>query len=184
MISVIRGRLNHYSVDNGDVKVPNSEFPVDSNSESVPDPYTTPIKSIDDDKMDHLLEFFHSEYDEDLLDVDLKMLQDLLVVTPPSKFYTVYTVFFNKYGGANVAVANYMSHFSMFLPTKTTVKLANGNTEHTQGIRIILCCFPNCSIMYPVGPVYYYPGHPSNTISLDDLNFLLVFKTLHLNGTA
>ena len=34
-----------------------------------------PIKSIDDDEMDHLLEFFHSEHDDDLLDVDLQMLQ-------------------------------------------------------------------------------------------------------------
>ena len=45
------------------------KFPVDYNSESVP------IKSIDDDEMDHILEFFHSRHDEDLLDVDLHMLQ-------------------------------------------------------------------------------------------------------------
>ena len=66
------GRLNHYTIDNGDIT---SYVPVDSHSESVPYPYTTPIKSIDDDEMDHLLKFFHSKHDDDLLDVDLHMLQ-------------------------------------------------------------------------------------------------------------
>ena len=37
-------------------------------------------------------------------------------------------------GGANVAVTNCMLHFSIFFPSKATVKLANGNTEHAQGI--------------------------------------------------
>ena len=77
--------------------------------------------------MDHLLEFFHSEHDEDLLDVDLQMLQALLVLAPPSKVYTFSTLFFHKYGGDNVTVTNLMSHFSMFGSTKATVKLANGN---------------------------------------------------------
>ena len=77
------GRLNHHAIDNGDVKVHPSEFPVESNFESVPDPYTTPIKSIDDYEMEHLLELFHSEHDEDLLDVDLHILQAQLVVSPP-----------------------------------------------------------------------------------------------------
>ena len=44
VISAIMGRLNHHSIDNGDVKVPTSEFPVESHSESVSDPDTTPIK--------------------------------------------------------------------------------------------------------------------------------------------
>ena len=48
VISAIMGKLNHHAIDNGDVKIPTSEFPVESKSESVPDPYTTPIKSIDD----------------------------------------------------------------------------------------------------------------------------------------
>ena len=43
------GRLNHYSVDNGDVEVHPSDSPVEFNPELVPDPDTTPIKSIDDD---------------------------------------------------------------------------------------------------------------------------------------
>ena len=51
------GRLNNHSIDNGDIT---SDVPVESNYESVPDPDTTPIKSIDDDEMDHILEFFHS----------------------------------------------------------------------------------------------------------------------------
>ena len=42
------GILNHHSIDNGDVEFHPSEFPFEPNSESVPDPDTTPIKSIDD----------------------------------------------------------------------------------------------------------------------------------------
>ena len=86
------------------------------------------------------------------------------MVSPNSKLDTFSTVLFHKDGGANVSVTNCMSHFSMFVQTKATVKLANGNTGHSQGIGIILCRFPNCSIIYPVGPVYYFPVHPSNTI--------------------
>ena len=66
------GKLNHHAIDNGDI---NSEVPVKYSYDSVPDPDTTPIKSIDDDEMDHLPEFFHSEHDDDLLDVDLQMFQ-------------------------------------------------------------------------------------------------------------
>ena len=53
----------------------------------------------------------------------------------------------------------------MFVTTKTTVKLSNGNTRHAQGIGVILCRFPNCTIIYPVGPVYYFPSCLSNIIS-------------------
>ena len=63
--------LNHRDIDNGDFYVHPSEFPFESNSEYVPDPDNTPIKSIDDDEMDHLLEFFHSEHDEYLLGFDI-----------------------------------------------------------------------------------------------------------------
>ena len=66
------GKLNHHAIDNGDIT---SGVPVESNYDSVPDPDTTPIKSIDDDEMYYLLEFFHSEHDDDLLDVYLQMLQ-------------------------------------------------------------------------------------------------------------
>ena len=125
--------------------------------------------------MDHLLEFFHSEHDDNILDVDLQMLQAWLVVAPPSKFYTVSTVLFHKYGGANFAFTNFMSHFSMFVSTKATVKLANGNTGHAQGIGIILYRFPNCLIIYPVGPVYYCPGRLSNTILSGALKFYIGF---------
>ena len=59
VVSAIMGRLNHHAIDNGDVDVHPSYFPVESNSESIPDPDTTPVKSIDDDEMDHILEFFH-----------------------------------------------------------------------------------------------------------------------------
>ena len=69
------GKLNHHARDNGDVKITTSDFTVESSYVSVPDIDTTPIKSIDDDEMDNLLEFFHSEHDDNLLDVDLQMLQ-------------------------------------------------------------------------------------------------------------
>ena len=69
-----------------------------------------------------------------------------------------------------------MSHYSMFLPTKVNVKLADGKTGHAQGIGIFLCCFPNWSIIYPVGKVYYFPCHPSNTISSGDIKFYVEFQ--------
>ena len=62
-----------------------------------------------------------------------------------------------------------------FSPTKATVKLANGNTGHAQVNGIILCRLPNCSIIYPVGTVYYCPGHPCNTISSGVLKFYIGF---------
>ena len=98
-----------------------------------------------------------------------------MVVASPSKFYTVFTVLFHKYGVANVAVTNCMSHFSIFVPTKATVKSDNGTTGHAQGIGIILCRFPNCSVVYTVRPFYYCPGHPYNNISSGDLKFYIVF---------
>ena len=64
----------------------------------------------------------------------------------------------------------------MFVPTNVTVKLDNVNTGHAQVIGIILCRFPNCFIIYPVGPVYYCPGHHSKTISSRSLNFYIGFK--------
>ena len=48
------GILNHHEIDNGDVEVQISELPFESKSEVVSYPDNTPIKSIDDDKMDHL----------------------------------------------------------------------------------------------------------------------------------
>ena len=66
----------------------------------------------------------------------------------------------------------------MFVPTKATVKLANRNTGHTQGIGIILGHFTNCTIIYPVGPVYYCPGDPPNTISLGALEFYADFQNV------
>ena len=64
----------------------------------------------------------------------------------------------------------------MFVPTKAPVKFANGKTEHDQRIVIILCRFSNCLIIYPVGPVYYCPGHSSKTISSGALKFYIGLK--------
>ena len=60
VVSDILGRPNNHSIYNGDVEVHPSEFTFEPNSESVPYPYTTLMKSIDDDKMDHFLELFQS----------------------------------------------------------------------------------------------------------------------------
>ena len=78
---------------------------------------------------------------------------------------------FHEYGGENVAVTNFISRFSMFIPTKANFKLANEKTGHAQGIGIILCSFTNWTILCTVVPVYYFPDHPSNTISLSTLKF-------------
>ena len=83
---------------------------------------------------------------------------------------------FHKYGGANVGVTNFISHFSMLVPTKSNMKLANVNTGHAQGIGTILCCFPNCTIIYPVGTFYYFTFHLSNTISVGSLKFYVGFQ--------
>ena len=72
--SDIMGKLNHHAIDNVDVNVHTSDFPVEFNSESVLYSDTTTIKSIDDDEMYCLLEFYHSEHNEDLLDVDLQIV--------------------------------------------------------------------------------------------------------------
>ena len=69
------GRIIHHTIYNGNVQVHTSDFLVEFNSESVLDPDTNPIKSIDYDEMDHLLEFLHSENDEDIMYVGLHMLQ-------------------------------------------------------------------------------------------------------------
>ena len=59
-------------------------------------------------------------------------------------------------------------HYYIFVPSIGNVKLTNGNMGHTQVIGIILCFFPKYPIIYPVGPVYYCTGKPSNKISLGD----------------
>ena len=106
--------------------------------------------------MDQLLEFFHSEHNDDILGVDLHILQYWLVVDPTSKDYTLSTVFFHKHEGEKFGVTNLMSHFSMFLPTKANVKLSNGNTGHAQLIGNVLCFFTNYPIIYPVGTFYSF----------------------------
>ena len=83
---------------------------------------------------------------------------------------------FHKDLGANAGVKNCMSHFSMFVPNKSNAKIPNRNTAHSQGIGVSLCRFPNCLVIYPVGPVYCCTGHPSNTISLSALKCYAGFQ--------
>ena len=86
VVSDIMEKINHHAIDYDDDEVQPSDYPPKSTSESFPDTDTTPIKSIDDDDdMDQLLELFHSEHDDDILDDDLHMLQALLLADPYSK---------------------------------------------------------------------------------------------------
>ena len=104
--------------------------------------------------MDQLIKFFDLDHDDNILYVDLHMLQAWLLVAPYSKLHTLLTELFHKGVGDNVKITNCMSYFSIFVPTKTNVKLANGNMWHAQVIGIILCYFTNCPIIYIVGPFY------------------------------
>ena len=174
VISSIIRILNHHTINIGDVKIPTSDFPVESNSESDTDLDTTPIKSIDDDEMDHLLELFRS-YMMKIFWMLTSICFKLYWWLPLLNFFTVSTVLFHKNGGANAAVKNCMLHFSIFVPTKATMKSANGNTVHAQLIGLVLCSFPKCLIIYSVGPIYYCPGQPSNTISSDALKVYIDF---------
>ena len=72
VVSAITGKLNHHVINNGDIT---SDVPVESRHGFVPDPEITHIKSIDGYGMYYLLEFFHSEHDDNILDVELQMLQ-------------------------------------------------------------------------------------------------------------
>ena len=126
--------------------------------------------------MDQLLESFHSDHDDNLLDIELRILPYWLVVSPSSNFYTLFTMLFHKCWEENVAVKNCTSHFYMFVPTKANAKLANVSMGHAQGIRVISCSFTNFPIIYPVELVYYFPGHPSSIISLDALKYFVGFQ--------
>ena len=83
-----------------------------------------------------------------------------MVVAHSSKFYTVSTVLFHKYKGDNVGVTTYFSLFYVSVHTISNVKFYGVNKGYVQVIGIILCQFPHCPIIYPVGPVYHYIGHP------------------------
>ena len=49
---------------------------------------------------------------------------------------------------------------------------------NAQGIGIISCHFPKCSIIYPVVSVYYFPGRTSNTILAGALKCYACFQKL------
>ena len=68
-----------------------------------------------------------------------------------------------------------MSYPYIFVPTQDNMKLDNGNIGHDKIIGIILCCFTNLPIIYPVVTVYLFLGHPYNTISPGDLNCYVGF---------
>ena len=74
MVSDIMGRLNNYAFDHGYVGFYLSYYSLEHPHYSVPDPYNTLIKSIYDDEMYQLLELFHLDHDDDLLDDELQML--------------------------------------------------------------------------------------------------------------
>ena len=108
------------------------------------------------------------------------MLQYILVVEPTSKFYTLSTVLFHKYGGDNFVVKNFMSQFSMFVPTKYTAKLANGNTGHAQGIGIIFIAFLNVQFYIQRDQFIIFQVTLTTLSHQVPQNFMLVLKKLHL----
>ena len=92
------------------------------------------------------------------------MLESGLVVNNSSKCYTSSTVFFHKDEGYNVVVTN-LSHIFLCLSHPNPKELG-----------LFYVIFQNFPIIYPVVPVYYLPGHPSNTISQGDLKMLIGFQ--------
>ena len=100
------------------------------------------------------------------------------MITPSSRFNTIKTALFHKCGGENVGFKTCMSQFSMFVQTKSNVEFNNGNMVYDQVIGIFLCRFPNFPIIYPGGPVYYFTGQTSNTISLGELKCYVGFQKL------
>ena len=65
------------------------------------------------------------------------------MVSTISKYFTVSTMLFHKYGGSNIGVTNCMPQFYMFVPINANAKMSNGNTGNAVVIGIILCYFPN-----------------------------------------
>ena len=55
----IMGRLNYHAVDNGDVEVYTSDYPLESTSVYVTYTDNNSIKSVYDDEMYHIPELFH-----------------------------------------------------------------------------------------------------------------------------
>ena len=92
------------------------------------------------------------------------MLESGLVVNNSSKCYTSSTVFFHKDEGYNVVVTN-LSHIFLCLSHPNPKELG-----------LFYVIFQNFPIIYPVVPVYYLPGHPSNTISQGDLKMFIGFQ--------
>ena len=104
------------------------------------------------------------------------------MVTPPSKFYTLSTVFFHKDGDANVAITNRMSHFSMFFPTKATLKLANGNTGHAQGIgNLFYVDFLTVRLYIQLDQFIIVQVTLPTLYNQVPSSFILVLRSLHLN---
>ena len=69
------GGLNHHDFDIVDVQVHPSDYSFEYNPESVTYTDKTLIKSVDDDKMYHIPQFFYLEQDDYILDVYLYMLE-------------------------------------------------------------------------------------------------------------
>ena len=69
----------------------------------------------------------------------------------------------------------------MFVPNKATAKLANEKMVHAQGIEIILCCFPNYSIMYPVWKFIIFQVTPTTPYHQGISSCMLDLKRLDIN---
>ena len=110
--------------------------------------------------------------------VDLQMLQDWILLDHHSSFYTVSTMFLHKYGGSNVRVKTCMLYFLCSSQSKTMWKWPMKTQDITKELVLFYICFSTCPIIYPVGPVYYCLGYPSNTISLSSLKCYVGFQNV------
>ena len=88
---------------------------------------------------------------------------------------------FHKYGGANVDLTNFMSHFSMFFPIYTTVKWLMETLDIPKEWGIFYVTFLNIPLYIrwdQVIIIQFTLPTPSHQVPS---NVLLVFKVLHLN---
>ena len=76
----------------------------------------------------------------------------------------------------NILVSQIVCHTFLCSSQPRPMWLANGNMGHAQVIGIILCSFPNCPIIYPVGTVYYFQITLPTPFHRVPSNVMLVFK--------
>ena len=131
--------------------------------------------------MDHLLLFFYLEHDDDHLYVYLQMIHALVVVTPSSKFYKVYTVLFYKYVGANISVANCMLHFLCFTQPRPIWNCLMETWDMTNELGLFYVVFVTVPLHLWWEQFIIVRVTLPKTYHRGTSNFMLVFRRLHMN---